>query len=236
MRLHYLQHVHFEGLGSIEAWAKKSGIKISSTRLFNNEVLPSFDDFDCLIVLGGPMNIHEEASYPWLTKEKHFIHKTIFLGKHVLGICLGAQLIADILGAKVYPNRYKEIGWFPIQLKKEIGPPLVDIFPDNLEVMHWHGDTFNLPTDSILFASSDACRNQGFIYKNKVIALQFHLETTKTSLESLIANCGDEIIDAPFIQKPTVMLEDDLRIKTINKVMDKLLDYWSQPVLEGEHD
>jgi len=224
MKLHYLQHVPFEGLGSIETWAKKAGATITRTQLFNDEPLPDYKDFDWLVVMGGPMNIYEEDLYPWLHREKLFIKESVNQGKIVLGVCLGAQLIADVLGAKITPNPAKEIGWFPIQTTAALpGQCLKNIFPTSLQVMHWHGDTFSLPDKAVRLASSEACLNQGFIYQDRVIALQFHLETTRESLEALITNCRHEIVDAPFIQSEAEMLADDSRFTIINKVMSDLL-------------
>ena len=228
MKLHYLQHVPFEGLGSIEEWAHGVGATISCTRLFAGEPLPTLTDFDCLVVMGGPMNIYEEDKYPWLVREKGFIRQAIHADKPVLGICLGAQLIADVLRANVYPNTQKEIGWFPINLADSAPAELHSLFPADLEVMHWHGDTFDLPECSALLASSQACRHQGFIYDERIIGLQFHLETTKVSLANLIDNCADEIIDAPFVQPAVFMQKDDSRFAKINGVMSKLLDYWTK--------
>jgi len=226
MRLHYLQHVPFEGLGSIETWAKEVGAAITCTQLFNDEQLPRPEDFDWLVVMGGPMNIYEDELYQWLRREKLFIKKAISQGKTVLGVCLGAQLIADVLGAKVSANAEKEIGWFPIQPAGDLPDRrLAGIFPPGLKVMHWHGDTFSLPNQAARLASSEACLNQGFIYQDRVVALQFHLETTRESLSNLIANCRAEIIAAPYIQSEEEMLADDARFAKINKVMSELLTY-----------
>lgn len=114
MKIHYLQHVSFEALGYIEEWATNERIHVSRTALFLDERFPELDTFDHLIIMGGPMGVHEEHRYPWLKPEKEFIDKALTAGKHVLGICLGAQLIAEVLGARVYPNPEKEIGWFRV--------------------------------------------------------------------------------------------------------------------------
>ncbi len=228
MKIHYLQHVPFEGLGSIESWAVQKNAEITCTQLFNDEDFPSHDNFDWLIVMGGPMNIYDNETYPWLKHEKTFIKEAIDCGKTVLGICLGAQLIADVLGAKIYANQEKEIGWFPITLAKDLpNSELTAMFNEGKEVMHWHGDTFSLPDQATRLASSKACQNQGFIYQNRVIALQFHLETTKDSLSKLIANSMDEIVEAPYIQPPKIMLAHEERFTIINTIMSKLLDYLS---------
>ena len=120
MKIHYLQHVPFEGLGSIESALKEGGHSISVTRLFSDDPLPDISAFDWLIVMGGPMGIKDEDEYSWLRTEKEFIKKTIQTGKVVLGICLGAQLIAEVLGARVYKNKYREIGWFDINFNPNL--------------------------------------------------------------------------------------------------------------------
>lgn len=189
MKIHYLQHVPFEGLGFIEKWARTQNATTGVSRLFRNDPLPGTEDFDWLVVMGGPMGIYDHDEFPWLVAEKKLIQQAIGAGKTVLGICLGAQLIADVLGAKVYPGPQKEIGWFPI--KRAAGAP--DLIPDTLTVFHWHGDTFDLPEGAVPLASSAACKNQGFIYNGRVVALQFHMETTVESMEALIENCGHEL-------------------------------------------
>lgn len=225
MRIHYLQHVPYEGLGSIEKWVQKKQHQLSSTKFFRESVLPDLSDFDFLIVMGGPMNIYDTKKYPWLTEEKEFILKTV-QSKTVLGICLGAQLIADVLGAKITANAYKEIGWFPITKSPQLqASPLSKAFPEQLEAFHWHGDTFSLPKNSIPVAGSEACANQGFFYDDRVLGLQFHLETTPQSAKELIDHCADEIIDAPFIQSPEIMLADEKKFKNINRVMEDVLQY-----------
>ncbi len=225
MRIHYLQHVPFEGLGSIETWAEQQGAVITSTRLFNDEPLPAPEDIDWLIVMGGPMNIYEEDKFPWLIREKVFIAEVIKRGSRVLGICLGAQLIADVLRGRITANAEKEIGWWPIIPDPGLSPGLREVFGQGLTVIHWHGDTFSLPAGASRLAQSEVCRNQGFVYQERVLALQFHLETTKESLEKLIANSADELVEAPYIQQPAEMLADESRFTVINEAMARLLNY-----------
>ncbi len=221
MKLHWLQHVPFEGLGIIEDWAKSQHMEISCTRLFADEPLPDMESFDGLVIMGGPMSIYDHDEYSWLVEEKKFIKTTLDAGKTVLGICLGAQLIADALGAKVYPGPQKEIGWFPLQGSHPLLPEILTAF-------HWHGDTFDLPKGTTPLASSAACKNQGFIYNNRVIALQFHLETTPESMEALIENCGNELVNAPYIQT-TPEIRKAARFEEINAAMTQLLDQLSPP-------
>ena len=226
MRLHYLQHVPFEGLGSIEPWAQEMAHEITSTQLFTQDPFPNLDDIDWLIIMGGPMGIYQEDKYPWLTKEKKYIDQAIVAGKIVLGICLGAQLIADVLGANVYPNTYKEIGWFPIQKTRDTaGTRIADFLPEQIDAFHWHGDMFDIPLGAIHIAKSAACENQGFVYDDQVVALQFHLETIEQSARDLIANCEDDLKEGPFIQSPEAILTEPSRFRKINALMGELLNH-----------
>jgi len=228
LRIHYLQHVPFEGLGFIEEWTDKQKASISCTKLFLNEPLPDQEEFDWLIIMGGPMNIYQDDLYPWLSSEKQFIKETILRDKVVLGICLGAQLIADVLGGEISANKEKEIGWFPVSfIKDTIDNKLGVVLPDELSVVHWHGDTFTLPDGAIHLAISTACRNQGFTYNDRVIALQFHLETTPESLKALIKNCENEICPGEWIQTTEEMAAQD-NFNAINTAMTNILDYLKQ--------
>ncbi|HWP46336.1 MAG TPA: type 1 glutamine amidotransferase [Candidatus Limnocylindrales bacterium] len=229
IKIHYLQHVPFEGLASIEQWAKTRGHLLSVTRFYQNEPLPPVDEIDWLVVLGGPMNIYEEDRYPWLSREKRFIEQVISKEKVVLGICLGSQLIADVLGARVFRNRYKEIGWFPIEFTPEAQTsPLFNFLPPRLTAFHWHGDTFELPRGTVWLAQSEGCQNQAFLYKEKVLGLQFHLESTKESVEQLLANCADELVEGRYIQKPDEILSHETDFEKINQALYGILDRMSR--------
>lgn len=184
MHVHVLQHVAFEGLGCIEAWLESKQAVVTFTRFFESATLPELKHIDFIIVLGGPMSVNDEDQFPWLVDEKQFIAKAIRKNKIVLGICLGSQLIASTLGCKVYPNREKEIGWFPVySLHKRLDAL---IFPGSFDAFHWHGETFDLPTDAVLLASSAACRHQVFQIGPRILGIQFHLETTPESVAAMI--------------------------------------------------
>lgn len=229
MNIHSFFHVPFEGLGSIETWARARGARITSTRFYASDPLPPVNSLDWLIVMGGPMNIYEHDSYPWLIEEKRFIHAAVTAGKVVLGICLGAQLIADVLGGKVRPNAHKEIGWFPVQKTEEaIRSRMFGVFPSEVEVFHWHGDAFELPEGAIRLARSAACENQGFVHGERVVGLQFHLETTREGAEKLIEHCADDMVAGPFIQSREAILSDLARFERINRIMTRLLDGLSE--------
>ncbi|MCW9023946.1 MAG: type 1 glutamine amidotransferase [Gammaproteobacteria bacterium] len=225
MKVHYIQHVPFEGLSSIEYYMTRHGHDMSSTHLYRNEKLPSVNEIDWLIIMGGPMGIYDEDKYNWLKVEKEYIKSAIDIGKTVIGICLGAQLIADALGARVYKNKYREIGWFNISLTSEADDTILSgALPVNTEVFHWHGDTFDIPEGAISLARSDACKNQAFIFDNRIVAFQFHLETTFGSATALIENCGDELDDSEYVQTAHEMLANQQKFTDINHAMFSVLN------------
>ena len=227
MRAHTLQHVPFEGLGSIEPWLLASGYELTFTRFFADDPIPSPEDIAFLIVMGGPMGVYDEACYPWLAAEKQFIRAVIDAGKPVLGICLGAQLIAVAMGAVVKPNPVKEIGWFDIQAVSDSSAAFC--FPETLEVLHWHGDTFELPANAIHLARSAACRHQAFQIGSHVIGLQCHLEVTTESVEALLTQCRGELVSGPFIQTEIEIRNRDAeRYRTMHEVMARVLTFLSR--------
>ena len=229
MRAHYLQHVAFEGLGSIEPWLKAAGYKITCTPLYETSEFPAIDEIDFLIAMGGPMSVNDEDVFGWLPLEKQFIRDTIAAGKPVLGICLGAQLIASAMGAKVYPNREKEIGWFPVQGIP--GPMSASSFsfPLTTDVFHWHGETFDLPPGATLIARSDGCENQAFQVGTSVIGLQFHLEMTPTSVQELVSNCRNELVPSRYVQtEERILLTMPELYQSTNQLMDRVLSFLLQ--------
>ena len=225
MRAHYLQHVPFEGLGAIETWLLNADFQITHTALYDAPILPSLDGIDFLIVMGGPMSVNNESEYPWLVDEKRFIGAAIRRGIPVLGICLGAQLMAATLGARVYPNSLKEIGWWPIRSVPAVEQDAF-VFPDTIEALHWHGETFDIPSGAVWLAESEGFRHQAFQYGASAIGLQFHLETTPESLRSLVENCRHELVDTPFVQSEEQMLsKPDLAYERIHALQSDLLNY-----------
>ena len=200
MRVHYIQHVSFENPGSILQWTQEGKIHTTKTNMFRNDILPDPSDYDLLILMGGPMSVHDEKAYPWLLGEKRYIEKALQAHKHLIGICLGAQLIAEVLGARVYPNRFREIGWFPVHRMNAVPGIPEDPFPATFTPFHWHGDTFDLPVGALQLFTSDACSNQGFRYQDRIYAFQFHPESTIGIIELLLENCSTEIVEGPYIQ------------------------------------
>jgi len=223
MRLHYFQHVPFEDLANIETWAKEKGHRVSATKLYLNEVLPRTDSLDWLIVMGGPMNIYEEDEYPWLIPEKKFISETIKSQKFVLGICLGAQLVADVLGGKVRRNKFKEIGWLPVR-KINDGTGIFKSLPGEFNAFHWHGDTFDIPSGATRLAESDGCTDQAFEYGRNVLGLQFHLESSATSIGKLIENCRNDITEGKYVQSKLEILSKLDRVAPMTGYMISMLN------------
>ena len=228
LRVHLFQHVLFEGLGCIEKWIETKNHTLTKTRFFEKEPLPPLDEIDWLIVMGGPMGVYDEDKFPWLRKEKAFIKTAIQSGKKVLGICLGAQLIAETLGAKVYPNNKKEIGWFPVSQTEETNNTnLFADFPKSFDVLHWHGDTFDLPEGALHLLKSDACRNQAFLYNQHVLGFQFHLESTPETLDTMIKNCGDELIPDEFVQTAQLIFDKSSLCNKTNEYLESILNRFS---------
>ena len=225
MRIHCFQHVPFEGLGNIEDWIKFKGHRLSATRFYANDPLPLLHDIDGLIVMGGPMGSNEDRLYPWLTAEKKLIGEAVKKGTKVLGICLGAQLIASVLGASVYANAKKEIGWFPLHLTADgLASRIFNGFPETFTVFHWHGDTFNLPHGAKHLAESAACKHQAFIYNDHVLALQFHLDVQNDDIADWVKHGAQELVSSPWIQTAQQMLARRNQLIEIKDRMWRILD------------
>lgn len=216
----------FEGLGCIGDWIQEHGHTVTATRWYETPVLPDLQDIDWLIIMGGPMGVYETEQHPWLRIEKQFIADAIQQQKKVLGVCLGAQLIAAALGARVYPNPEKEIGWFPVQFISPGSDTFpATVFPPELNVFHWHGDTFDLPSTATRFAATAACAHQAFIYKGKVVGLQFHLEVRPQDAADMAAAGAQELKPAPYIQDAATITQLSGLATAANAGMHKLLDY-----------
>jgi len=177
-------HVPHEGPGEIGPYLSAHGNRVIEC--------PAY----LLVVMGGPMSVNDGERLPWLGREIEGIQQHLNRGTPVLGICLGAQLIAAALGAAVVPNRHREIGWWPVDLlpPRDLADPWAGVFsgtPARASVFHWHGDTFVLPPSAVLRASSPACRNQAFTVGDRVIGLQFHLEMTAEGVGALARVSAD---------------------------------------------
>ncbi len=182
MRVAIIQHVKHEPAGSIETFLQKKSIQYEYFRVYDGEFPEG--DFTHYVIMGGPMGAYEEEEYPFIRKEKELIRRAYREGRGVLGICLGAQLIASAFGKAVYPFR-REVGWFEVE---RLDDELTEGLPDRLRVVQWHNDTFEIPEGAKLLFRGDEVPNQGFRL-GKVISLQFHMEVTE---ELLRLWAGDE--------------------------------------------
>ena len=220
MRIHSLQHVPFEDIGSLAQDVAANGHSLTTTHWYQGDSAPALNSFDILIVMGGPMGIYDDDIYPWLTEEKTLIAAAISAGKKIMGICLGAQLIACVLGAKVTRNAHREIGWFPLQITTElIDHPIAKILAECHQVFHWHGDTFEIPAQAQLLASSEACAHQAYVIDNQIYGFQFHLETTEASASALIQHCGEDLDNSTYVQSADDIMQDKTKFVAINTAM-----------------
>jgi GMP synthase-like glutamine amidotransferase len=231
LRIHYFQHVPFEGLGYIENWVRQNGHSLTSTKFYEKKPFPSIPEIDFLIIMGGPMGVNDEREYTYLPSEKRFIRDAIAAGKPVLGICLGAQLMASALGAPVLPNPCKEIGWF--ELKKTLGGAsenLLEGLGASFTAFHWHGDTFAIPAGAKHLLKSDACVNQAFLYGTNALALQFHLEATPGSIQNMVQYGASDLTGGPFVQTPGELLGNTLHLAQNNRLLSQILDKMAKTV------
>lgn len=205
-----LRHVAFEDLGLIEPVLRERGARVTYAEAAVGDI-PAItaDGPDLLIVLGGPIGVYDEAAYPFLKEELALLEARLRLGLPVLGICLGAQLIARALGSRVFPGPGKEIGWAPLRLTEAGTSSCLAAIGDH-PVLHWHGDTFDLPDDARLLASTELTRNQAFDVGPAVLGLQFHIEATARGLESWFVGHACEIAASPGVTVD--QLREDARL------------------------
>jgi GMP synthase-like glutamine amidotransferase len=231
METYIFQHVEYEGPGAILPYLQAKGHNVHIVRLYAGDPIPHEDDVDFAILMGGPMSVLDETKYPHFVREKELCCDMVQLGKPLLGICLGAQMIASAFGAAIKKNPEKEIGWFPVTFTGDAVEEMN--LPESLDVFHWHGETFDIPELPGIaepFAFSEACQNQAFKIGSG-IALQFHLEATPKSMESMLKNGDDEIkagIAAGFdyVQNPKdIRIAGKTAMGPANELLVKILDY-----------
>lgn len=193
-----LQHHPAESIGSIAIPLAAANIPVHALEVFRQPSLPpDLQDYSGLILMGGPMSVDEQDRFPWIQPEIAFLQSAISVGKPVLGICLGSQLIAAALGARVYPGKKKEIGWFKVRLYEGgLSDPLLAGVPASFTAFHWHGDVFEVPQNAIPLLGSDITPCQGFRFGPRTWALLCHLEVTSESVQAMIRSFPDELTAA----------------------------------------
>lgn len=223
MKILIFKHIHDEPAGHAEQWAEERGHSYSYHFWDQLNVLNSLPEFDLLIIMGGLMGAYEEETYPWLKTEKGLIREAIGIGKKVLGICLGAQLIASALGARVYKNDYAEIGFHPVIPVKNSESALAAT-GNELSFFQWHGDTFDLPDGACLIATSSQVKNQAFSYSNNVTALQFHPEMDNNIIKGLLEKTYDSEAASPWKQSVSSIMEQLQLVSNGRIMLFRLLD------------
>jgi len=222
IRMAVLQHVEFEGPAAIADWAAARGVLVRVCHIGRNGILPSIYDFDMLTVMGGPMSANDQAQLDWLGPEIALVREAIAAEKIVCGVCLGAQMIAKALGARVYPGSAKEIGWFPVE--RTGAHPLFDGLPDSFSPLHWHGETFDLPRGAKLLAKSKITVNQAFAVGQRVLGVQFHMEATEDSVPMLVKAAAREIGCGTFEQQPRIILANLGQCARLRPLLETVLD------------
>lgn len=231
MKIAALFHVSFEKLGLIEDWILSKRYSLTEYHLYNDPRLPLIREFDMLIIMGGPMSVNDEERFPWLASEKELIKRCSEIGKPVLGICLGAQLIASALGNRVFPGKYTEIGWFPVEFNQgEEARKLFPGLPAKATVFHWHGDTFDLPGGAILLGSSVITPVQAYLAYGKLLALQFHLEIKPENISLMINHAGEELVSSPYIQDANALSAGLMNLSENKVLLEVFLNYLENQV------
>lgn len=238
MRIHVIQHAPFEGPGTIADWARSRHHELATSLAFTEE-FPDAVDIDFLVLMGGPMAADDDAGNPWLLREKRFVAETIAAGRLVLGVCLGSQIVAEVLGGRVRRNLNKEIGWYAVEPTDQTAASTIfSAWDGPVVVGQWHGDTFELPPAMEPLLSSEACANQAFVFDGRVVGVQFHLEWTPELLEQLIAACRAELEqDGLYVTAAEQILDEaPERLAVCRERLFALLDVMAEqgPGIAGE--
>jgi GMP synthase-like glutamine amidotransferase len=225
MHIHYFQHDHFEDLGFIGDWATTRNFTTTVSRFDLEPYYPDHNEYDWLVVLGGKMGVNDSDDYPWINDEIAFIKQAITKRKIVIGICLGAQLVASALGAKVYRNTEPEMGFRPIQMNAHAANDAIfRHFPAELNVMHMHFDIFEVPVGAVSMAKSMVTPCQAFRFGENVFALQFHFEISESNAQNFIREVTPEIVPGKYVQYPPEMLLNTHNCPINNRIFSKMLD------------
>lgn len=219
MRINVLQHTPNEGPGAIKDWADSHHFEFYVYHPYQFGILPTFDQTDMLVILGGPMSPNDD--FDWIHQERQLIKQMLDAGKPLFGACFGAQQIAKVLGAKIGKAPHKEVGWAPVYLQTDKIPGL----PKQMTALHWHEEMFEIPKGAHLLYSSDLVKNQGFVYGHHVVGLQFHFEPETDNLHEIVVNDGNYAQGHNDLHQTPQQIIDHGVPKENKDVMFKLLDY-----------
>lgn len=234
LRVHYFQHIAGEGFGSCYDFLKAHQAKITATEFFalppdltiELEALPRVDEVDLLLIMGGTMSVNDEANYPWLKLEKRWLRRYLAAGKPAIGLCLGGQLIANALGARVSRNQHQELGWMDVGRAANVPSNCFQI-PEKINIMQWHSETFDIPKGAVHLAENPVCKNQMYQIGTNVLGFQFHPEMTPHALRGLIEHEEDSAqFHGQYVQ-PIAELKKSLttRFEQGNGLLNRAIDY-----------
>jgi GMP synthase-like glutamine amidotransferase len=218
-----------EGPGLLEDILRERGWKITEVGLWNGNHLPDPTPFHLLILMGGPMSVNEEDLHPFLVQEKQFVRWWLHKGNPTVGICLGAQLIVHCLGGRVYKGPTEEIGWYDCVLTKEgRRDPFLKFFPMRFPVFQWHGETFDLPDNAILLATSDDYPHQAFSYRDSIYAYQFHVEMTERMIRGWLTES-----DMSDVKKRNILSALRVRLPAIHEACRNFMHPFLRTIEKG---
>jgi len=254
MKIHWVQHVPLGSIGRIADWAQARNHELVPVRAFAGQDVPAPGGCDALVVMGGPMSAGDRGRPRWLASEIAAVRAVAAHGIPVLGVCLGAQVLAAAHGATVLRAPQREIGWFPVAVRapvswsggvaaaddvprtgtRVLARALADALPVEFTPLHWHGDTYIRPNGAIVVASSAACKNQIVVFGPRAAGLQFHLEMAADGVAALVENCGDEIDGGPWARPVGEILAGaESHLHACHQILDSLLDAFFDPSLNN---
>lgn len=227
-----IRHVPHEGLGLLENTFAEAGLTYRYADMFNDPpVTISTSELAGLVVMGGPMNVDEVSEYPWLAREVAWIGQAIEDQVPMLGVCLGAQLLAKACGARVFPNPVKEIGWYAVERTEQARHDrLIGEFAPLETVLHWHGDTFDLPRGAVPLARSERCEQQAFRYADSAYGLQFHIELTESMIDTWLNEAGmcAELAQLDDVSAKEIRRDTALHLLTLQDLAERTFKHFAE--------